>query len=63
MCNLKRFFSLLAFASGALVLLFTAPKNSTLEECPQKIYKKEGFTEEKAKSCFAKGVEAAQKKE
>jgi len=38
-------------------------KNSTLEECPQQIYKKEGFTEEKAKTCFAKGVEAAQHKE
>jgi len=38
-------------------------QNSTLEACPQKIYQKEGFTEDKAKMCFAKGLEAAQKKE
>lgn len=41
----------------------TTLQNSTLEECPQEIYKKEGFTEEKAKQCFAEGLAAAQKQQ
>ena len=36
--------------------------NSTLEDCPQEIYKKEGFTEEKAKMCFSEALESTEKK-
>lgn len=33
-------------------------QNSTLEECPQQIYKKENLSEEKAKMCFQKAMKA-----
>ncbi len=33
-------------------------ENSTLEECPQQVYADAGFTEDKAKICFDKAMEA-----
>lgn len=34
-------------------------ENATLEACPQKIYAEAGFSEEKAKMCFDKAMEAS----
>lgn len=31
--------------------------NDVLEQCPQQVYAKEGFSEEKAKECYEKAVE------